>query len=165
MTAAGPGGSGPSGAESDTDAGTGFPLEALVPPPVGALFAEWWAGTERRQLLVQRCASCGAAQHYPRRSCTACSGTDLAMTAAAGEATLHSFTTVWRSPHPDLVPPYVVALVRLAEGPLLLTRVVGTSEESLHCDQLLRLEWAPLADGRALPVFAPTAPAPPIHER
>jgi uncharacterized OB-fold protein len=161
MTAAGPEGGSPAG----VDAGAGFPLDTLVPPPAGGLFAEWWAGTQRRQLLVQRCATCGAAQHYPRLACTVCSGTDLSMTVAAGEATLYSFTTVWRSPHPDLAAPYVVALVRLAEGPLLLTRLVGTSEEALRCDQPLRLEWAPLADGRALPVFAPTAAAPPSQER
>ncbi|MGH9109625.1 MAG: Zn-ribbon domain-containing OB-fold protein [Acidimicrobiales bacterium] len=145
--------------------GAGFPLDTLVPPPAGGLFGEWWAGTERRQLLVQRCGSCGAAQHYPRPVCGTCSATELSMTVAAGDATLYSYTTVWRPPHPGLAAPYVVALVRLAEGPLLVTRLVGTGEESLSCDQPLRLEWAPLADGRALPVFSPTTPAPPTQER
>jgi len=151
--------------DSGADAGIGFPLEALVPPPSDGLFAEWWVGTQRREFLFQRCSTCGAAQHYPRYACTTCSGIDLTMTAASGEATLYSFTTVWRSPQPDLSVPYVVALVCLAEGPMVLTRVVVTSESSLVCDQPLHLEWAPLADGRALPVFAPTTSALPAYER
>lgn len=133
----------------------GFPLAALVPPPAGALFAEWWAGTERRQLLVQHCRACGASQHYPRAVCTSCGGAELGFEPSAGSAVLYSYTTVWRAPHPDLATPYVVALVRLAEGPLLLTRLQGAEEGSVACDEPLRLEWAPLPDGRALPVFVP----------
>lgn len=135
--------------------GGDFPVAAMVPPPAGVLFAEWWAGTERRQLLVQRCRSCGAAQHYPRALCVTCGSGDVGFEAASGRATLYSYTTVWRAPHPELKVPYVVALVRLAEGPLLLTRVEGAGEASLACDDALRLDWAPLADGRALPVFVP----------
>lgn len=135
--------------------GSGFPLAALVPPPAGELFAQWWGGTGRRELLVQRCRSCGCAQHYPRAVCTSCGSVDVAFEVASGRASLYSFTTVWRAPQPELVAPYVVALVRLAEGPLLLSRVLCTSEQTLACDQALVLEWAPLPDGRALPVFIP----------
>ena len=132
-----------------------FPLPALVPPPAGALFTEWWSGTERRQLLVQRCRTCDASQHYPRGVCTSCGGTNLGFEPSGGRAVLYSYTTVWRAPHPDFTTPYVVALVRLTEGPLLLTRLQGVDEASIACDEPLRLEWALLPDGRALPVFVP----------
>ena len=51
--------------------------------------------------------------------------------------------------------PYAVALVRLAEGPVVLTNVVAADLEALVCDAPVTLAWEPLADGRSLPVFAP----------
>ena len=137
---------------------TGFPVSSLVPPPgPDERIREWWAATERRELLVQRCQACRAAQHYPRAVCTNCGATGLVFEVGSGEATLYSYTTVFRSPHRDFEAPYVIALVRLAEGPLVLSRVVGTAEETLRCDQALILAWEVLEDGRALPVF--TVPA------
>ena len=123
-------------------------------PEMDALAAEWWDATRERKLLVQRCRSCGEHQHYPRTICLACGDDDVSFVAASGQGTLHSFTVVHRAPSPDFAPPYVVALVGLAEGPRLLTRIVGADADALGCDVPVELRWEPLADGRQLPVFA-----------
>lgn len=114
---------------------------------------EWWNATREGRFLVQRCTSCGHRQHYPRNICTACGGTDLTYEEASGRATVYSHTTVRRAPHPAFTPPYVVALVRLEEGPLLLTNIVGEAPEAVRCDQPVRLVWEDLPDGRKLPMF------------
>jgi len=124
-------------------------------PDMDALAVEWWEATRERRLLVQLCASCGRHQHYPRTLCLACRGGDLTFAVAAGRATVQSFTTVHRAPSPDFTAPYVIALVRLEEGPLMLTRIVGADEAALACDMPVALEWEPLEDGRHLPVWAP----------
>jgi uncharacterized OB-fold protein len=64
-------------------------------------------------------------------------------------------TTVHKAPHPDLDAPYVIALVDLAEGPRLLTRLVDVAIGGDHAGLPVTVDWWPLPDGRALPVFGP----------
>ncbi|MDL4813227.1 Zn-ribbon domain-containing OB-fold protein [Actinomadura opuntiae] len=114
----------------------------------------WWDATRDRRLAVQRCA-CGHAQHYPRELCTRCGGTDLMFDDASGHGTVDSFTVVHRAPSSDVEAPYVVARVRLADGPIILTHLAGPGPWA--CDEPVRLGWRPLPDGRHLPVFTKDA--------
>lgn len=113
----------------------------------------WWDATRERRLVLQRCAGCGAYQHYPRPICLACAGDEVAFVAAAGTGTVQSYTVVHRAPSPAFDPPYVVALVRLAEGPVLTTALVGGAPAGWRCDEPVTVDWRPLPDGRHLPVF------------
>ena len=118
--------------------------------------APWWAATRERRLLVQRCTACGHLQHPPRALCTDCGRLDaLGWTTASGAGTVDTCTVVHRAPAPGFDPPYVVARVRLAEGVLLLTNVEAPDPAAVGCGDPVHLRWRPLADGRALPVFAP----------
>ena len=117
----------------------------------------WWEATRERRLLVQRCERCGQHQHYPRMLCLACGRTDLSFVEASGKGTVYSFTIVHRPPSASFVPPYVIALVRLAESPLLLTRIVDCEPELVACDLPVEVRWQRLEDGRHLPVFTPAA--------
>lgn len=126
-------------------------------PPQDALTAPWWEATRERRLLLQLCSSCGALQHHPRYLCVACGATDgLGWVESPGAGTVDTFTVVHRAPRPDLVAPYVIARVRVDEGPVLLTRIVGVeaSDHALSIGARVVLEWSSLVDGRALPVFA-----------
>lgn len=91
----------------------------------------------------------------------------LDWTEASGVGVIDSFTVIHRAPNPDVAAPYVLARVRLAEGPILLTRIEVdiTTDHPVHCDQSVVLTWASLSDGRALPVFKPNErPHPIIQE-
>lgn len=118
----------------------------------------FWAGAARGELLIQRCDACGHHQHYARPFCTSCRGRALTMVRSTGQAVVHSFTVVHRAPFDDLPAPYVVALVRLQEGPTLLSHVVGVAPEAVHCDMRVTVDFQPLREGVVLPVFKP-APA------
>ncbi len=59
---------------------------------------------------------------------------------------------VHRAPRADATPPYVVARVRLAEGPVLLTRL---PDRDWTIGDPVAVAWVDLPDGRALPVFHP----------
>ena len=111
----------------------------------------WWEATRQKILLVQRCDACEAFQHYPRAVCTSCGLAEgFRFEEASGGGTIYSFTIVHRSPHEAFDAPYVVALVRLDEGPTLMTNIVAGEP---RCDARVKLTWAPLHDGRNLPTF------------
>jgi uncharacterized OB-fold protein len=137
-----------------TDSTAGIPDD--VAPEEDAVTSPFWAATRDRLLVIQHCAACGNFQHYPRAICSHCGAADdqLSFVEVDGSATLESFTVVERSPRADLAPPYTVALVRLAQGPVLLSHLVDC--DSPECDMALALDWIPVGDGRNLPIFRPT---------
>ncbi|MFN8169157.1 MAG: Zn-ribbon domain-containing OB-fold protein [Candidatus Nanopelagicales bacterium] len=125
-------------------------------PPQDELTAPWWDATRERRLVLQSCSACGEVQHHPRHVCTSCGATDaLGWVGSEGAGVVDTFTVVHRAPRPDLETPYVIARVRLDDGPVLLTRVVAEdgSLPDVAIGDAVRLAWSPLADGRALPVF------------
>ena len=115
----------------------------------------WWAATRERRLVVQHCRPCGHFQHYPRSLCTRCGSTDLEFVDASGRGSVYSFTAVHRPPTRAFKAPYVVALVRLEEGPTLLTHIVDSDPAEVRCEMAVEVTWAPLSDGRNLPMFRP----------
>jgi uncharacterized OB-fold protein len=56
---------------------------------------------------------------------------------------------------PGFDAPYVVARVRLAEGPIVLTNLIDQDVDAWVCDVAVSVRWRDLSDGRALPVFGP----------
>ncbi len=108
------------------------------------------------RLSFQRCPH-GHAWLPPREHCPTCLAEPAEWSDACGEAKLVSWVLYRRSFDPsteDRVP-YDVAVVELAEGPRLVTNIVGLDEHTqLPADAPLRLriEW----DGDvALPRFEP----------
>lgn len=127
------------------------PGEVPVPDDVTA---PWWQATRQRRLLVQRCTACGHVQHPPRALCTSCGRLDrVDWVEVTGIGVVDTFTVVHRAPRPDVITPYVVARVRLAEGVLVLTRLEGRNPDTWRIDDAVAVAWVDLPDGRALPVF------------
>ena len=113
----------------------------------------WWEATRESRLLLQSCRQCNHVQHYPRAVCTACGGGELEWIESAGVGVVDSFTVVHRAPSPAFQAPYVIARVRLVEGPTLLTRIVGATDQELSCDFPVSLAWESLSEEFQLPVF------------
>jgi uncharacterized OB-fold protein len=112
------------------------------------------------RLRLPFCEACGAAHLYPRARCPRCGGA-LAWREASGRAELASWSVVHRAPSSDFAPdvPYVVALVRLAEGPQMMARLVDAPPGDIRMGMKLALRFATLPGGARRPVFAPE-PAP-----
>lgn len=127
----------------------------MTDPLEDAITGPYWAATRERRLLLQVCLRCKALQHPPRAVCTRCASSELEWREVSGRGTIDAFTVVARRIHPELEPPYVVARIRLAEGPLLIANVIEAAPDGLACNQPVCLAWRRLADGRNLPVFAP----------
>lgn len=128
----------------------------MTPLSPDADSAPFWDATRSGRFVIQRCAACSTYQHYPRVLCTTCSATDLTFVEVSGRGSIYSFTVVHRSPNPKLFPvPYVVALIKLEEGPLLMSNIVSADPTSIKCDQPVELEWKDRSDGFRLPMFRP----------
>jgi uncharacterized OB-fold protein len=128
-----------------------------VPTPETLPF---WDGAAQGELRVQRCRSCERYYFYPRPFCPRCFSQDVEWTTVSGDARLVSYVINYR-PLPPFDPsvPIVVALVELAEGPRMMSNIVGVAPDpsALELDMPLTVSFAPRGD-YALPVFTP-APA------
>lgn len=123
--------------------------------PADPVTEPWWNATREERFTVQRCNACGHHQHYPRALCAACHSTDLDFVDSSGRGIVYAYTVVQRSPHPAFEAPYVVALVRLDEGPVLMSNIVGCAPDDVRCDMPVTITWEDLPDGRRLPLFTP----------
>ena len=97
-----------------------------LPRPVPTEFSEpFWEGTRVGELRVQRCLDCQHWRWTPQLACPKCWSERYEWARSSGRGELYSFTVVRRSVDPDRFEvPYVLAVVRLDEGPHLLTNLV-----------------------------------------
>jgi uncharacterized OB-fold protein len=87
----------------------------------------WWQALRERRVLVQHCRACGMNQLYFRVICHGCWSRDIEAVQASGKGTVYSFTVVHSVGEPALQAelPYALAIVELAEGPRVMTRIEG----------------------------------------
>jgi uncharacterized protein len=117
----------------------------------------FWDGCARGELMLQRCRACGKPYFYPRPVCPACGSTDVEWFAASGLATLYSYVINHRpAPGFEADAPYAIAVVELAEGPRMMSNIVGVpnTPEDLVLDMALEVTFEPRGD-ISLPVFTP----------
>jgi uncharacterized OB-fold protein len=119
-------------------------------PYVGA-FPEhlaFWRAAEAGVLLLPRCTRCRETHWHPRVHCPFCRSADLDWEAASGLGELFTYSII-----PRPAGPTVLAYVRLAEGPLLLTNLVEADPASLQIGAALQVTFRRTAEGRSAPVF------------
>ncbi len=98
-----------------------------IPPQPTEISRPFWDGCRDRRLLMQRCGDCGSYVFYPAYMCPSCAGDRLDWTPLSGRGRIHSLTHVHRPSTPAFAAavPYVVALVQVAEGPIMMSNLVG----------------------------------------
>ena len=102
-------------------------------------FASWesrgfWEGAGRGELVLQRCEACGLVQHRPRGVCAHClAGSALTHFTASGSGEIYSFTVTEQNQAKGFAEacPYVMAYVKLNEGPRLLTVIVDCDPDDV----------------------------------
>jgi uncharacterized OB-fold protein len=115
----------------------------------------FWDGCAAGELRLQRCAPCDELYFPPRRACPKCLSTDVAWETLSGRATLHTYLINHRAA-PGFEAPYAIAVVQLAEGPRMMTNIVGAEQtpEALVLDMDLRVTFEQRGDVM-LPLFTP----------
>lgn len=126
-------------------------------PDIDDLTRPFWDAAQQRRLVMQRCTDCGAFVWHPQPWCRACYGQRLAWQPLAGTGELFTYSVVHYAPLPGYADevPYVLATVRLTEGPQMMTNLIGCDWREVRIGQPLELRWEERTGGFLVPQFTP----------
>jgi uncharacterized OB-fold protein len=128
-----------------------------VPTPETRPF---WEAARRHELSLQRCRACDRYFYYPRVACPHCLSADVEWRRVSGRGTLNTFTVVHRGQKGfPLGPPYVIAIVELAEGPRLMSNLVGIEPDpaKIRIGMPVEVVFEDVTADVSLPRFRPAA--------
>jgi uncharacterized OB-fold protein len=116
----------------------------------------FWDGCKHGELLLQRCRDCSTVYFPPRPFCPSCSSRSVEAFKASGRGRLYSYI-INNRPHPAWSEPYAIAAVKLDEGPVLMSNIVGCPQtpEALVLDMPLEVTFEKQSDEITLPLFKP----------
>lgn len=131
-------------------------MPRMLPEPTPET-RHFWEGCKAGELRLQRCTECKESYFPPRAFCPKCACREVEVYPASGKATLYSYVINHR-PRPDMgTEPYAIAVVELAEGPRMMTNIVGCPQtpEALPLDMDLQVVFQKESDDISLPLFTP----------
>ena len=115
-----------------------------------SMSSQYQAALDAGQFQIQRGKACAQAVFYPRELCPHCGSDQLAWETPSGKGTVYSTTVIRRKP--DAGGDYNVALVDLAEGPRMMSRVEGMAPTDVKIGQAVQAEVIQ-HNGKGLVVF------------
>lgn len=126
-----------------------------MPDPVDSRENEAYASfLAAHELRVQRCRHCDRLRLPPSWVCPACLAEEYEWVAVSGRGVVHSFVWYMRPLDPSfLATPYNVTIVELAEGPRLISRVVGVRPGELSVGQAVEAAFEDGPPGATVLVF------------
>jgi uncharacterized protein len=115
----------------------------------------YWEALARHELYVQRCRDCGTLRFPPRAVCTGCMSSATEWLRCSGRGTVYSFTVTHQNQAPGFREelPYVLAIVELAEGPRLMTNVVGSPPDAVRIGMAVEVVFDDVVPGTTLAKF------------
>jgi len=133
-------------------------IEATAPrilPAITDVNRAFWTGGTNGELLIQRCADCRRWVHPPVEHCPDCTGA-LHAEPVSGNGTVFTFTENFQQFHPDVPPPYLIAIVELVEQSdlRLPTNLVRCAAADVRIGMPVRVVFEPNGDV-FVPVFEP----------
>ncbi len=118
---------------------------------------EFWKGCREHELRFQKCKNCDHVRWPPSVICPQCHSFEAKWIVSGGTGAIYSYVVYHIAFHPafkkDL--PYATAVVKLAEGPKILTNIVGCRPSELFCEMPVNLVWEDVSETVSLPKFTP----------
>ncbi|HEY5071929.1 MAG TPA: OB-fold domain-containing protein [Caulobacteraceae bacterium] len=130
-------------------------MQRTLPQPTPET-QHFWDGCRQGELLLQRCGDCREAYFPPRAFCPKCLSRNVEIFRASGKARLYSYIINHR-PRPDMgAEPHSIAVVSLAEGPRMMTNIIGCPQtpQALQLDMPVEVTFEVFGE-IALPLFKP----------
>jgi uncharacterized protein len=117
--------------------------------------APYWQAAKRHEFVAQQCRACGYVHLPPGPVCTNCLSVDQDWILLSGKGTIYSFGVYHQLWHPGFKEeiPYNVALIELAEGPQIISQVVGCKNEALSCGAPVEVTFEDITSKITLPKF------------
>ncbi len=92
----------------------------------------WRLNQQRYSLMGEECPNCGIKIFPPRDVCLECSAPAKELFTLTGVGEVYSFSTVYNAPAGFVGnAPYTVALVKLAEGPVVTAQLTDVDVEDI----------------------------------
>ena len=115
-----------------------------------SMSSQYQAALDAGTFEIQRCKTCAKAIFYPRELCPHCGSDQLAWEQPSGQGTVYSTTVIRRKA--EAGGDYNVALVDLAEGPRMMSRVEGIAPTDVKIGMAVKAEVVQ-HNGKGLVVF------------
>lgn len=124
-------------------------------PDVTPELAPFFAAAKRRELRVQRCRGCNELRFPPRERCSSCWSKETEWVKVSGRGEVWSFNVMHQVYHPAFADevPYAVVLVKLAEGPKILSNLLGVSPADIHIGMPVQAVFEDVSDEVTLAKF------------
>ena len=123
-------------------------------PRLDTLNKPFWAAAHEGKFMLQFCEDCGDTRFPPGPVCPKCLSSKQSWKQASGRGTLESWVdfhrAYWDGFKGEL--PYRVCLVRLEEGPVVVSNMVDRTD-NLRMGQPVRVVFENVTDEVTLPKF------------
>jgi hypothetical protein len=131
------------------------PPRAVARPARSRDTEYFWAGLAAGELRIWRCGRCGLLRHPPGPMCPRCRATEPEYQVSAGLGEVYSYVVHHHPPVPGRTPPFVVALVELAEGVRMLGELYGIEPERAEVGLPVRIDFDRVDNELTLPAWRP----------
>lgn len=125
-------------------------------PDTSGRMAPFWRAAKRETLVIQQCTHCGRHRFPSTELCSACLSADAEWVTVSGRGELFSFVVVHHALDPYFAgrTPYLVADVKLREGPHMVSTLVDCAPSEAQIGDPLVVRFEKVSDELFLPVFA-----------
>lgn len=133
------------------------PRSKLLPIPTPET-KPYWEGAKAHELRIQFCTECQKHFFYPRIFCPTCLSDAVEWRKVSGKGTLLTYVLSARpAPGFENELPYAIAIVKLDEGPHLMSNIVNTelTPANLPAGMALEVVFHDVNDTITLPKFQP----------
>lgn len=124
-------------------------------PVIEPLTEPYWTHAKAHRLSVQKCCACGDRHFPPSPVCPACLSDDQTWEVTSGRGTLMSWArfhrAYWNGYRDEL--PYDVCVVKLAEGPIVVSNFAGGVPADAHLGMPLHAVFDDVTDTVSLVRF------------
>lgn len=115
----------------------------------------FWDAARAHRLTIPRCKDCGEYHFYPRELCPHCHSDALEWCDVSGGGEIYTFTVARKPAGPVFAAdvPYVIAMIRLDEGPRMLTNIVTGDVERVAIGDRVSVRFEDVTPELTLPKF------------
>jgi uncharacterized protein len=126
------------------------PIPAVTPE-----LQPFFDAARRHELVVQRCRSCGASRFPARPMCARCLSGEAEWVPVSGRGEVFSYNVMHQVYHPAFAAevPYAVVLIKLDEGPKMISNLIEISPEDIRIGMRVEVVFEDLNDQVTLPKF------------
>jgi uncharacterized OB-fold protein len=131
------------------------PTIARPLPAADGELAPFFAAAREHRLVVQRCEGCGALRFPPRELCSGCLSTAARWIQVSGRGEIFSYNVMHQIYHPAFAAevPYAVVVVKLAEGPKMISNLVDCPPGEIRIGMPVEVVFEPASPEITLPKF------------